>query len=94
MPAASLRMKFREAIDGRSLHGVCVPTKIYDEEGKQIEGLSNFQLSNILSGRTLPWNVRVRTAQQICELFPIQIKFSDFFKARSIHKGVGSAAKK
>lgn len=82
MPAATLRMKLRQVIGGRSLNSVCVQTEVYDENGKQIEGVSNFQLANILSGRTLPWNVRVRTAQQLCELFPGQIYITDFYKDR------------
>jgi hypothetical protein len=72
MPAAELRYKLRDAIGNRSINSVAVQT----------ESVKMFQIKNILDGRTEPWNVRVRTAQQLCDLFPFHLRITDFFKGR------------
>ncbi len=89
MPASTLRSKLREAIDERTLNSVCVQTDVY-EDGERVDGVSAFQLHNILSGRTLPWNVRVRTAQLLCELFPTHIKITDFFRQKPPARPAGN----
>lgn len=82
MPAPTLRSKLRRAIDGRSLNSACVRTVRKGSNGEVVEQVKAFQLANILSGRTEPWNVRVRTAQLLIEAFPFDLKIQDFYKGR------------